>query len=67
VQQQLAMPTLASLHAINAAYAQTNYGPWETVYDTQPGAAHVAGAGRSAYFTFAPFAPPTNLTITVVP
>ncbi len=50
------MPTLAAMQAINSG---SQYGTWVALYDTQPGAAHVAGAGRSAYFTFAQALPLT--------
>ena len=58
--------TMATLTAMQAINSVSQYGTWVALYDTQPGATHVAGAGRSAYFTFAatlPVTPPQPLTL----
>lgn len=62
--------TMAPLAAMQAINAGSQYGTWVVLYDTQPGGVHVAGAGRSAYFTFAASQsspPPGALTLSATP
>ena len=51
--------TMATLAALQSFDPGAQYGTWVALYDTQPGANHVAGAGRSAYFAFAATPPLT--------
>ena len=59
--------TMATLTSLQNFGAGAQYGTWIVVYDTQPGPTHVAGAGRSAYFTYAATfsSAPRNLTVAV--